>query len=288
MAVNDEQLEPVMELIRSRTGICARGGHRDGIRKYIERRLDALNLSMQTYSARLMTNEREFSLLVNESTVNETYFFREEKQFAFIRDRVFPAWISERAGEPMRIWSAACAGGEEAYSLALLAKSCWIKSVVTASDINTDMLEKCGAGVYRPSSQRTGDGILFQHLLAPYRRSDGSVAFSDEIRSRVETRRINLAELDSPRARAAAPKGQNIVLLRNVFIYFEPQLRARILRAIAETCLADGGFLLVSMSEIAQIDSSSLPPGLERLMDGDVFYFHKKNAGGGRHGAHSI
>ena len=126
------------------------------------------------------------------------------------------------------------------------------------------------------SSVRESDGGSFLSLLAPFRAYDGSVVFDADTRAMITTRKLNLAELDSPLVAAALPREQNIVFLRNVFIYFAPELRARILRTVAEQCMAAGGYLFVSMSEIAQIDSTLMPPCLEKIVDGTVFYFHKK------------
>ena len=73
------------------------------------------------------------------------------------------------------------------------------------------------------------------------------------------------------------PKNQNIVFLRNVFIYFSQNLRLKILNSIAEKCLADGGVLFVSMNETAQINFNEISPLLEKVMDGSIFYFKKKS-----------
>ena len=178
------------------------------------------------------------------------------------------------------MWSAACSYGEEAYSFAILAKTLGLKPIITATDINSEVLEHCKAGLFLGTSLRAVDGVAFQNLVLPFRRSDGRVEFSDEIRSCVKTMQMNLAEIDSPFIDMYLPRNQNIIFIRNVFIYFTPEMRARILRTIAQKCLADDGLLFVSMSETAQIDSTILPPSLEKQMDGSVFYFHKKTTGG--------
>ena len=276
MTLSDAELERLIQLITARTGIIPRASHRDGIRNYAEKHLGAQKQSFAEYLVLLTTHSAELEALVNESTVNETYFFREEKQFAFIRERLFPQWQSVFGAAPIRIWSAACSWGEEAYSLALLARARGLRAQITASDINTKALEHCKLGAFRRSSVRESDGGSFLSLLAPFRAYDGSVVFDADTRAMITTRKLNLAELDSPLVAAALPREQNIVFLRNVFIYFAPELRARILRTVAEQCMAAGGYLFVSMSEIAQIDSTLMPPCLEKIVDGTVFYFHKK------------
>lgn len=274
-----DELDFFMSILTSRTGIVPRASHLDGIKSYIESRISERHLSVQEYKKELVSDDVFFTELVNESTVNETYFFREEKQFALLRDRIFPMWRALNGTNELKIWSAACSTGEEAYSLALLAKTCSINVSVTASDINSNVLEHCMRGVYTHSSLRQVDGVAFHPLLEQFKKKDGTIEFSQDLRNLVKTQRINLSELDAPANAQLIPQNQNIVFLRNVFIYFSPELRSRILRTIADKCLADGGILFVSMSEIAQIDSAIIPPSLEKIVDGSVFYLHKKTGG---------
>ena len=276
MTLSQAEFNELLEIITSRTGIIPRASHRDGIKLYVEKQLTVLDISYKKYVARLLTESDAFMELVNESTVNETYFFREARQFEFVKNKLFPLWQASFGAKPIKMWSAACSYGEEAYSLAILARSCFMKAEITASDINTNVLAHCQRGRFRSASLRHTDGVSFQHLITPFIQNDGYILFDEQTRAMISTRCLNLAELDSPLMEARLPRGQNIVFLRNVFIYFAPELRARILRTITEKCLMDGGYLFVSMSEIAQIDNSLMPNGLEKLVDGNVFYFHKK------------
>ena len=90
----------------------------------------------------------------------------------------------------------------------------------------------------------------------------------------------NLVELDSVLNTSLLPRNQNLIFIRNVFIYFSLDLRKMILKNIAEKFLAEDGYLFVSMSEIAQLDSTVVPDCLEKVSDGSIFYFHKKTSGG--------
>lgn len=277
--MEERELTELVSLITSQTGIIPRASHRSGIKTYIEKKLVELGISVQEYKSRLLTDEILLSELVNESTVNETYFFREEKQFVLLRTRIFPEWKALFGSARIKIWSAACSHGEEAYSLALLAKACYINAEITASDINSNALAQCKRGVFSLSSSvRKVDGIGFQDLLTPYRTGEKKIVFSNEIRSGITVRRINLSKIASNTVNAILPQKQNIIFLRNVFIYFDQNLRRDILATITEKCLSDGGILFVSMSEIAQLDSHIVPQALEKVMDGNVFYFRKKEA----------
>ncbi|WP_294430006.1 CheR family methyltransferase [uncultured Treponema sp.] len=271
-----DEFESILAILKSRTGIVPRASHREGIKSYIESRIAARNLTVQGYKNSILSDDVFFTEFVNESTVNETYFFREEKQFMLLRDRIFPMWRSMFGTSRIKIWSAACSYGEEAYSLALLAKYCGLNVSVTASDINSIVLRHCEKASFLPSSVRSVDGVIFQPLLSPYKKDDGTIEFDDEIKGCIRTQKLNLSLIDSPACSTLLPRNQNIIFLRNVFIYFSPELRARILKTLAEKCLAAGGILFVSISEIAQLDSDIIPPSLEKVFDGNVFYFHKK------------
>ena len=276
VTITEEAFESILAILQSRTGIVPRASHRGGIKSYIERRIKEKNLSVEQCKDALLSDDVFFTEFVNESTVNETYFFREEKQFTVLKNTIFPQWKAMFGSMRIKIWSAACSYGEEAYSLALLAKSCGLNVSVTASDINSIVLEHCKSGVFLDSSIRSVDGVAFQGLLAPYRKDDKKIVFPDEIKDCIRTQKINLSVIDVPSYKMLLPKNQNIIFLRNVFIYFNQELRAKILRIIAESCLAPDGILFVSMSEIAQIDTDIMPSSLEKVFDGTVFYFHKK------------
>lgn len=268
--MTDKEFDQIISLVTEKTGIIPRESHKFGIKKFLEKKIGTF--SFEEYFRKILISKQEFEELVNGSTINETYFFREEKQFQFLQNSVFPNWISKNGNKTMKIWSAACSEGEEPYSIALLADSCKINVSITASDINTNVLEKCRKGVYSSNAIRLGDGEKYKSLLAPYKK-DSNIVFSDKIRSKITTIRVNLSELGiSP----VSIQKQDVIFLRNVFIYFSRDMRKRILSTMAEKYLSDGGILIVSMSEIAQIDGEITPPSLEKVFDGNVFYFKKK------------
>lgn len=277
MSITDSELDVLLGLITPHTGIIPRETHKAGIRNFVERTLEKDGIPFQTYMKRISADEAKFGELVNESTVNETYFFREERQFAFLRDRIFREWVSRNGPRPIRIWSAACSYGEEPYSIALLSIASGVNAQIAASDINTNALEHCQRGKFRGNALRRGDGEPFHPLVERYSADDGFFQFPPEVRSRIRVQQINLADLES--CRALVPKMQNVIFIRNVFIYFSRELRGKILKFLAENCLDAGGYLFVSMSEVAQIDPEITPPGLEKVSEGSVFCFRKRNGG---------
>ena len=207
--------------------------------------------------------------LINSATVNETYFFREEAQFQLLQSKVFPMLAAGSPTKRLRIWSAASSSGEEIYSLLLLADAMNIKTECIASDINTRVLDTCAKGVYKKNAIRTVDGAAYHHLLEPYKLAGGGFELPKKITDRITRKQINLSRLTD------FPKNQDIIFIRNVFIYFSTEMKKAILAKIAEEALAPGGYLFVSMNEVASIDIIDLPAGLEKAADGKVFYFRK-------------
>ena len=282
MKLNQEEIDKIIQQLTSYSGIVPRDAHRTSLSKFVEERETSLadGDTEFSYSEYLSENPSEMTELVDMATVNETYFFREEKQFLLLKQKILPE-IYKTTKAPIKIWSAACSSGEELYSLMLLADSCNIPCECFGSDINTKVLKKCRLGEYTKNSLRKGDGAMFHNLLSAYKDEKCGVELPQEIRNRAQFEKINLAKLSNPQsifgpsAISLAPKNQDLIFVRNVFIYFSRELRKKILAALTEKCLVPGGYLFVSMNEIASLDSSLIPSGLTKFMDGKVFYFRK-------------
>ena len=273
--MDEEIFARIIELITQRIGIIPRDSHKIGIKNYIEKRLAELEKEHSddwesfNYLDFLVNDPNEMMNLINSATVNETYFFREEFQFELLKQKILPE-IKARTLLPVKIWSAASSSGEEIYSLYLLASSMGIRTECTASDINTRVLDICRQGEYRKNAVRSVDGAKFRPLLDPYMQEDGGFVIPKEIRDKINLRQINLSKLTD------LPKNQDIIFLRNVFIYFSPEMKKNILQCIADNAMAPDGYLFLSMNEVASVDASIIPKCLEKISDGKVFYFHKK------------
>lgn len=185
---------------------------------------------------------REMDALVDALVVGETYFFRELPPLRLVADLA-----AERvaAGGRPRIWSAACATGEEPLTLAMLLHERGVLAEVelVASDISVRALERARAGRHGVRSLREGAP---EALAARYLRRDpdGMVHVAAELRESVAWRRVNL--LDADQVRAAGPA--DVVLCRNVLIYFSDETAVRVVTNLADA-LRPGGVLLVGVSE---------------------------------------
>ncbi len=269
--MEDKEFSEIISIITKQTGIIPRESHKVGIMNFIDKREKEINLNGLPYSAYLRINKEELNVFLNAATVNETYFFREEAQFTFLKDKVLPELRASMGSTSIRIWSAASSSGEEIYSLYLLATSLGCKTECIASDINTAVLDKCAKGEYTPNSVKAVDGAKFHYLLSKYIKADKSVSFPPEICKQIERKQINLSLVAE-----SFPRKVNVIFIRNVFIYFTMEMRKQILEKIVKESLADGGYIFVSMSELPSLEASIIPKSLEKCSDGKVFYFKKK------------
>ena len=182
------------------------------------------------------------SMVVDAMTTNETSFFRDSHPFDTLRQSVIPGLIERRAGtRSLRIWSAACSTGQEPYSLAMMMKDNfpilggW-KVEIVATDLSPTVLDRAREGLY--SSFEVQRGLPIQMLIRHFDQEEPYWRIKREIRQTVSFRPLNLLEDFSA-------LGQfDIVLCRNVLIYFDQPTKTKILGNIARRMVPDGALLL--------------------------------------------
>jgi chemotaxis protein methyltransferase CheR len=226
----------------------------------LDRRLRELGLNSYSEYWRVLTapgSESEVRAAIDRVTTNETSFFREPAHFAFLRqallERRFPP------GRPVRLWSAACSSGEEAYSLAmLLAETLGLEAPweILASDVSQRALQRARRGLYPLAGLRG----LPLHLLNRYclRGMDeyrGQMLIDRALRQRVRFLLLNLVQ-----AWPAELGRFDVIFLRHVLMYFEATVKERVLSRVCDHLLP-GGLLLVGSAE----SLSDLRVGLEKL-----------------------
>lgn len=217
-------------------------------------------------------NKKILHEIVNFITVNETYFFREDKQFDFLHNVVFPKYM----GKKMNIWSAACSTGEEPLSLLIHSRSCNIESTVFATDIDQIVLQKFERGQYTNNSFRK-DGAKYHQLLKPFiTKKDENFIFIDKnLINSVKKAQFNLTSGKNPFPEVS--EKMDLIFIRNVFIYFDVETRKKVLKFLS-SMLKEDGILLFSISEIASIDDYVIPKDLIKINSQDVYYFRHKTA----------
>jgi chemotaxis protein methyltransferase CheR len=198
----------------------------------------------------------ERQIAIDLITTNETYFFREPKHFDALRTQLLPAVSSAR---PVRVWSAACASGEEVYSLAMLLDAergehgGWD---LLGSDISSRMLATARRGLYAVErAHHIPPDYLKRYCLRGTDEYSGTLLVQKALRQRITFSQVNLI--------APLPEMGHfdVIFLRNVIIYFDADMKRRVVHAVADK-LRPGGWLVVGHSE-----SLIGPPGdLEPVM----------------------
>lgn len=197
--------------------------------------------------------ETELRNLLNLVTVTETCFFRDGAQFRLLRDYIIPALLAERAGRAggacgkIRIWSAGCSSGEEAYSIAITLDEVGVFTAlpegtieIIGTDLNTKAIEKARRGVYTARAVRNVEGRLLDRYFA----RDGKLfALSETIKKHVKFEFGNLTQTPMP---STGP--QDVVFCKNVAIYFRPDAARKLIEALRDT-LAGDGYLLLGHAE---------------------------------------
>ncbi|HWQ63568.1 MAG TPA: CheR family methyltransferase [Methanospirillum sp.] len=212
--------------------------------------------------------------LVKNLTIGETYFFRDKKLFAYLRDQLLPDLIRTRriSGKYLRIWSAACSTGEEAYSLAILINYLlpdlidWDVTIL-ASDINPGSLYAAEIGVYSRWSFREESPVPIDRHVIP--SVDGRFKISETIKRMVKFSRINLINDHYPSPLTGTMK-MDLIFCRNVLMYFSSELAAGVVDRL-NSSLVDKGWLIVSPQEI----SYAQHPGFIQVKRDSVFLFRK-------------
>ena len=187
----------------------------------------------------------EWQNVVNALSVQETYFWREFDQIRTLVQTLVPQWHAQNSNSTLRIWSAACATGEEPLTIAMaLNEAGWFERAsieIVASDASSKALERAAQGVYRERAFRN----LSTRLRDRYFERDGSEwRIRSDIHSRVKWGLANLIEEDQLSNLASA----DFIFCRNVFIYFSESAISRVVRSFSKF-IRPPGYLFIGAAE---------------------------------------
>jgi chemotaxis protein methyltransferase CheR len=253
--LTDREFDLFRSLVYARTGIVLGPHRRPLLNTRLGKRLRELgHQSFTEYYRLLMRGDpdgEEMTRLVNAITTNKTEFLREPHHFTYLAEVWAPvvrARLAKAPSAPVRIWSAACSTGEEAYTIAFTVRDALgsddVDFRILASDIATDVLSRGAAGVYAMERlavvPRT---TLMRHFLRGTGTNTGLVRVRPETARLVTFRQINLLDDDWPiRTRF------DVIFCRNVLIYFDRATQQRVLEHLLEY-LKDDGLLVLGHSE---------------------------------------
>ena len=244
--ITDQEFALFQRLIYKIAGISLNDSKKVLLVGRLTRRLKVYEFGTFTQYYRMLAtgdHPEELQTMVDLLTTNETYFFREPKHFEFLRDEI----IKKRSSPAtFRVWSAASSSGEEIYTLAMvladsLPNTPW---EIVGSDISTQVLAKAATGHY--SLART-EGIppafMKKYCLKGVRAHAGTFLIAPELRKRTSFYQINLTQP------VDADIGDfEVIFLRNVMIYFDPETKAKVVNHLLPR-LKRGGHLIIGHSE---------------------------------------
>lgn len=240
--------EALRELLRSRTGLTFAPNRYAQAELGIRRAMAGAGIAdLDQYVERVQSGAVDLDDLVSELTVGETYFFRHQEMFDVVRDKVLRQLVrAQHLGHRLRVWSAGCASGEEAYSLAILFEEEEMSegASVLGTDISRVALTKAHAATYTEWSLRGTEERLVDRYFE--RRGDRFV-LNDRVRERVAFEYLNLA-LDCFPSFAKHAFGMDLIFCRNVLIYFDGETTASVARRFFEA-LAPGGWLITAPTD---------------------------------------
>lgn len=239
-------MKELLDIVYHLYGFDLRNYSRASLRRRVTRVLDRYGISMFTLKQQLVNDREFFQEFLNEVTVNVTEMFRDSLFYKAVSSLVMPG-LSRYPD--IRVWNAGCSTGEETYSFAIWLKEHGLlqRSFLYGTDINTRVVETAREGIYPASSLKAyshnyllagGSGSLASYYHAAY----GKAIMKDELKKRILFSVHNLAD-------DQVFSEFQLVVCRNVLIYFEPALQKRVLELLYESLCPDG-FLCLGSQEI--------------------------------------
>jgi chemotaxis protein methyltransferase CheR len=254
-----EDVETVRSLVHARSGVVIDPGKTYQIETRLApvvRRAGFASLPDLVQAIRAHRDEKLMWAATEALTSGETCFFRDRAPFNQFREEILPDLVARRGDRPIRIWSAACATGQEPYSLAMIidderAKLQGARIELFGSDISERSLEKAQSGLYTQFEVQRG--LPIRLLVRHFEKADEMWALAPHIRQMVRWRRINLlADLRG--------LGQfDIIFCRNVISGFDEPTRRRVLDQLARA-LPDDGRLVLGFDETVSGVTDALAP----------------------------
>lgn len=248
-------LKPVLEFLLEHRGFDFSGYQPSVLERRIGERLKAVNCrDFSTYYFYLTGCNDEIDKLLDVITINVSRFFRDTLVFELIADQVLPCMVREklRIGDAsLRVWSAACARGEEPYSMAILIHELLrkenrsINQHIFATDIDQNALKEAAKGLYASSSIKN----IKYRLLNKYFIPEGETfSLIPEIRAKVSFSLYNMLDKKCAVPPESVFGDFDLVLCRNLLIYFNSEYQNLIFEKLYRS-LAGRGYLVLGMAE---------------------------------------
>jgi two-component system CheB/CheR fusion protein len=244
---SDNGFEDILRFVKETRGFDFTGYKRSSLRRRVDRRMAQIEVEgYSDYMDQLQANTDEFVALFNTILVNVTGFLRDPDAWDYLRTDVLPTVLAERGpDEPLRVWSAGCASGEEAYSLAIVlaetlgADDFRRRVKIYATDIDEEALAQARHAVYTDKETQGLDEDLLRRYFEP---RAGRYAFRQDLRRSVIFGRNDLVQ-DAPISRI------DLLVCRNTLMYFNAETQTKVLDKL-HFALGPSGLLFLGKAEM--------------------------------------
>ena len=246
---HDEDLNAVFSIVKASTGHDFSSYKSNTVLRRIERRMAVHDVAgIGRYIALLRENYQEAHALCQDILIGVTSFFRDPDAFAVLRREVIPRLLANRpTDEPLRIWHACCASGEEVYSMAMLVREYQDKHnlagnvLIFATDIDEVAIAQARSGLYGDDIE---DNVGAERLKTFFTRSDGRWQVKKQLREMIVFAHHSLIK-DPPFSRL------DLLVCRNFLIYLNPDMQKRLI-AVFHQVLKPRGVLFLGSSETGE------------------------------------
>ncbi|AHH06108.1 Chemotaxis protein methyltransferase [Borrelia crocidurae DOU] len=251
--INKEEFHRLTKIIYNNFGINLSEKKKLLIESRLSSTIKAKNLNNFTEYINYLENQKnQISLieLIDKISTNHTYFFREPNHFEFLANNLLPKMverITQTQEKEIRIWSAGCSSGEEAYTIAMILNEyinnnkIQCKAKILATDISISVLKEAKEGIYPEDRVKT----LPKHLKIKYlnKLENDKFEVKDELQEMTVFKKLNLMNDVFP-----FNKKFDLIFCRNVMIYFDEQTRNKLANKFTQY-LKDDSYLLIGHSE---------------------------------------
>ena len=255
--LSQDEFNLLTQFLHQKLGMVCGETNRMSLGGRLERRVSELGYdNFKSYFLEQLVHNRKDELqhFINAITVNKTHFFREPAQLNFLTDVIFPElMVLKRRERKLRIWSAACASGEEAYSLAILLREYFGNGWdirILASDVDTQVLSQARRALYSPFQLRTVSPEQLQHHFLTQDDVPGYHTVKPHLKQMIQFRTINLFAERYP-----INTQFDLIFCRNVLIYFSKE-RIQNLLGRLHKILSLNGYLAIGIAESVAMDAN--------------------------------
>lgn len=259
----DKDFRFIQELVGERTGIVLSDIKRTMVYSRLARRIRKLDVTSFSEYCKLLESgdEAELIAFTNAITTNLTSFFREAHHFDYLKHTVFPEIEHKKRDRRIRIWSAGCSSGEEAYSIAMTVldyfrhKQGWDIRIL-ATDLDHDMVERAASGLY---NEERVTGLDEKHLKKYVKKGrgefSGKVKMSDDLMDLITFKQLNLLHewpFHGP---------FDIIFCRNVVIYFSKDTQRELFDRYADMMVDDAPMFIGHSESLFKVSDRFRPLG---------------------------